>query len=107
MILKRLEAIWSKRPDLRLGQLILNVFGSPGLYGVEDEYLLTQMEMFYAYGPMVVKLPKRWKDVPALAPIGIGKIQWSNLPKEPRGKKVKKTFKGEGISYGYPSDNNW
>ena len=39
-ILKRLEDLWKKYPDLRLGQLIGNVIQDPALYYVEDEKLM-------------------------------------------------------------------
>lgn len=39
-ILQKLERIWEKYPDLRLGQLILNSVQGPVLYYVEDEELI-------------------------------------------------------------------
>ena len=44
-ILKRLEKLWQKYPDLRLGQLISNVFADP--YDFEDEYFMDELEDFY------------------------------------------------------------
>jgi len=38
-ILKLLEEIWTKNPDLRLTQLIGNCFEPGDLYNVEDERL--------------------------------------------------------------------
>lgn len=46
-LLARLKAIWERNPDLRLGQLILNVASDPVLYYVEDEELMTAMEKLY------------------------------------------------------------
>lgn len=46
-ILERLEKIWNEYPDLRLGQLILNVYSDPTLYYVEDDKLLSAMESLY------------------------------------------------------------
>ena len=55
VILKRLGKIWKENPDLRLAQLILNVFvtGGPGapygrIYAVEDKELLSIMEKVYS-----------------------------------------------------------
>lgn len=43
----RLAALWKKYPDLRLGQLILNVMQDPALYYVEDEDLIVKLENHY------------------------------------------------------------
>jgi uncharacterized protein YihD (DUF1040 family) len=45
-ILKRLEKIWNKNPDLRLGQLTQNVFRGNGYY-TEDEDYIKELEEFY------------------------------------------------------------
>lgn len=47
-ILKRLEELWKKYPDLRLGQLISNVIQDPALYYVEDEQLIDYLEQYYS-----------------------------------------------------------
>lgn len=47
LILDRLKTLWKKHPDLRLGQLILNVLQDPALYYVEDEQLIDLLEEFY------------------------------------------------------------
>ena len=39
-ILNQLKSLWSSYPDLRLGQLILNVVKDPVLYYLEDEELI-------------------------------------------------------------------
>jgi len=48
-ILKRLEIVWEKYPDLRLGQLIQNVFSEYEilLYYIEDNEIIKVMENFY------------------------------------------------------------
>lgn len=46
-ILKRLEKLWKAHPDLRLGQLILNVHRDPFLYYIEDEKLMINLEKNY------------------------------------------------------------
>lgn len=46
-ILDRLKVVWEENPDLRLGQLILNVVRDPTLYYVEDEALLDALEYNY------------------------------------------------------------
>lgn len=46
-MLQSIEAIWAKNPDLRLFQLLLNTTGDArNLYFLEDEELLTQLQMF-------------------------------------------------------------
>jgi len=46
VILQRLEQVWEKYPDLRFGQLILNVLRND-FYYVEDEELAQRVELFY------------------------------------------------------------
>lgn len=48
LILDRLKTLWKKYPDLRLGQLILNVINDPALYYIEDEELIDLLEEFYS-----------------------------------------------------------
>ena len=45
--LERLGKVWKEYPDLRLGQLILNVARDPMLYYLEDEELIKTLEEFY------------------------------------------------------------
>ena len=47
IILSQIEMLWERYPDLRLGQLILNVFGKNDFYGVEDEELVDRLYGFY------------------------------------------------------------
>lgn len=44
-VLKELGGIWKQYPDLRLGQLIINVERDP--YYIEDEDLLQRMHRHY------------------------------------------------------------
>lgn len=46
-VLERLKRIWKEYPDLRLGQLILNVVRDPALYYLEDEEIVERLEEFY------------------------------------------------------------
>lgn len=46
-IINRLEAIWARFPDLRLGQIILNVVNDPLLYYLEDDELIKRLEEHY------------------------------------------------------------
>lgn len=43
-VLSKIETVWKQYPDLRLGQLLLNVCGSPDLFMLEDEKLLERLE---------------------------------------------------------------
>ena len=49
--LERLRKIWMKNPDLRFGQLILNISRNPSLlYNIlsrEDDEFIEKMEMYY------------------------------------------------------------
>jgi len=52
-VLVRLAKIWSKHPDMRLGQLIENVFPNTdrdyiSAYAIEDEEYIKTIEEFYA-----------------------------------------------------------
>ena len=46
-ILEELKLIWKNVPDLRLGQLLLNVLQDPALYYVEDDQLVDYLKKFY------------------------------------------------------------
>jgi uncharacterized protein YihD (DUF1040 family) len=46
-ILAELQKIWEKYPDLRLGQLLCNVYSDPALYYKEDEDLIEGLKKFY------------------------------------------------------------
>ena len=46
-ILKRIQHIWERNLDLRLGQLICNIIDPKYLYEIEDEKLLELMEKIY------------------------------------------------------------
>lgn len=59
-ILSRLQAVWEKYPDLRLGQLIENTYGCVSrtgdeecctgrcTYNIEDDEFVTKIEKLYA-----------------------------------------------------------
>ena len=46
-ILNELQGIWMEVPDMRLGQLLLNVLKDPELYYIEDEELIAKLKEFY------------------------------------------------------------
>lgn len=48
-VLSRLQTIWKKYPDLRLGQLITNVFRTDGLYYLEDDKFIDALEEYYDF----------------------------------------------------------
>ena len=48
-ILAALGEVWSQYPDLRLGQLILNVVQDPMLYYIEDRALIERIKHYYTY----------------------------------------------------------
>ena len=43
-VLSKVETVWKQYPDLRLGQLLLNVCGSNDLFMMEDEKLMERLE---------------------------------------------------------------
>jgi len=50
VILEQIEQIWEKYPDLRLGQLIVNVISDSNptsLYYIEDEDLISKLQDYY------------------------------------------------------------
>lgn len=46
-VLKEVGEVWKQVPDLRLGQLLLNVLQDPALYYVEDDQLVLRLKEFY------------------------------------------------------------
>ncbi len=46
-ILAGVKEVWTTVPDLRLGQLLLNVLQDPALYYVEDEQLVDYLKKYY------------------------------------------------------------
>jgi len=46
-ILKNIEVIWEKYPDLRLGQLLINATTEEGFYYTEDEDLMNRLKERY------------------------------------------------------------
>jgi uncharacterized protein YihD (DUF1040 family) len=47
-ILNELKSIWNSFPDLRLGQMLLNVFNDQELYYVEDKDLIKHIRHHYS-----------------------------------------------------------
>jgi len=48
VFLERLRKIWMRNPDLRFGQLVLNVSENiPLLYNIEDDEFIKKMEKCY------------------------------------------------------------
>ena len=47
VVLNEIKAIWERYPDLRLGQLLLNVIRDPYLYYVEDGDLVDYLKDYY------------------------------------------------------------
>ena len=48
-LLAKLAEVWKKYPQLRLGQLILNVIRDPALYYVEDQKLIDAIIDYYKH----------------------------------------------------------
>jgi uncharacterized protein YihD (DUF1040 family) len=48
-VLARLQKVWEKFPDLRLGQLLVNAVNSDLLYYKEDKELVDAVEECYAH----------------------------------------------------------
>ena len=46
-VLKEIEKVWKKNPDLRLGQLIGNLLEGPTLYYIEDDILVKALKHYY------------------------------------------------------------
>lgn len=46
-VLKEVSEVWKQIPDLRLGQLLLNVLQDPILYYIEDDQLVLHLKEFY------------------------------------------------------------
>lgn len=46
-VLNEIKKVWLKYPDLRLGQLILNVENQTNLYYVEDDRLIELLKSIY------------------------------------------------------------
>lgn len=53
-VLKAIKEIWELYPDLRLGQLIGNVFRDPHLYYVEDKEMVEALQQVYLPKPTIV-----------------------------------------------------
>jgi len=56
LILKRLEELWNKHPDMRLAQLLWNIYPCTDYtridpYYMEDEEFMSNIEKYYASNP--------------------------------------------------------
>lgn len=47
IVLQQLATLWKATPDLRLGQMILNVMNDVQLYYIEDVDLISTLEHHY------------------------------------------------------------
>jgi len=47
-MLNELKGIWSTFPDLRLGQLLVNVTERSSLYYIEDDELMKKIRQYYS-----------------------------------------------------------
>jgi uncharacterized protein YihD (DUF1040 family) len=47
IVLQQLATLWKETPDLRLGQMILNVMNDVQLYYIEDVDLISTLEHHY------------------------------------------------------------
>lgn len=45
-VIRKLEEVWRKHPDLRLGQLLIDCAGDKDLFNLEDDELMEAMERF-------------------------------------------------------------
>lgn len=46
-VLAAVGDVWKQYPDLRLGQLLSNVYRDPALYYVEDDKLVEEIQNYY------------------------------------------------------------
>ena len=46
-VLAAVGDVWKQYPDLRLGQLLSNVYHDPALYYVEDDKLVEEVQNYY------------------------------------------------------------
>lgn len=47
-VLAAIGEVWEKNPDLRLGQLLSNVYRDPSLYYIEDDKLVKEIKRYYS-----------------------------------------------------------
>lgn len=60
-VLAAVGDVWKQYPDLRLGQLLSNVFREPALYYVEDDKLVEEVRHYYDELAKGVDLLKQMK----------------------------------------------
>ena len=59
-ILHEIQRVWEAFPDLRLGQLLLNVVADPALYYIEDGALVHELlEFGYKYAKEILNGKER------------------------------------------------
>ena len=47
-VMARIQKLWEQHPDLRLGQLLLNIhYPATAIYFMEDDEIVTQLELMY------------------------------------------------------------
>lgn len=67
VMLNALHEVWARNPDMRLGQLLLNVANSeapcPELFYIEDEHLLRNLNKFTEHGWSSIGRPPEPKEV--------------------------------------------
>ena len=49
-VLAKIQEIWERFPDLRLGQLLENISCGQSIYYMEDDYLLDRLDYLYNKG---------------------------------------------------------
>lgn len=52
--LRAIEKLWTKHPELRLGQLLINAVSEYEIYNIHDDELIKRMKLCYALlkGPL-------------------------------------------------------
>ena len=61
-VLKAIEEVWELYPDMRLGQLICNVYRDPILYYIEDKELVEALQEVYLPEPTIVYGKRKLED---------------------------------------------
>jgi hypothetical protein len=61
-ILNELKGIWATYPDLRLGQLLLNVVKDPVLYYLEDAEIIKVLRDYYSEGKNIENNKSQLRD---------------------------------------------
>lgn len=61
-VLNAIQEIWELYPDMRLGQLICNVYRDPALYHIEDKDLVKALQEVYLPEPTIVYGKRKLED---------------------------------------------